>query len=100
VFLLVVLGGTFTHADGSFDSHHASDGSAVVSLATGHFHLNDDTTSDNDNLDIHCDSDLPYPPEMAEINCTLRFKMLTYSGDRLLIGMARSLELPPPRFSS
>jgi hypothetical protein len=100
VFLLVVLGGTFTHADGSFDHHHASDGSTVVSHATGHSHLNDDTSSDNDNLDIHCGSDLPYPPELTEINCVLRFNKLTYSGDWLLIGVAGSLELPPPRFIS
>lgn len=100
VFMLVVLGGTYSHAAESFHSHHQVTESVSTSLPAVHAHLNGNDTTAKKNTDIHCGGEILFAPKPQDIGFVRPIGRPNNSSDRWLTGISKCLDPPPPRLFS
>jgi len=100
VFMLVILGGTYAHADGSHHEHDILSKKVANSLSPAHSHLGDNNRVVKDTADIHCGGEILFPPKVLESVCKLPDKRIVFIKDHWLPGLSKGLDPPPPRLFS
>jgi hypothetical protein len=100
VFMLVILGGTYAHADRSHHVHDILSKKVAKSLSPAHSHLGDDNMAVKDTADIHCGGEILFPPKVFENVCKLPDKEVVLNKAQWLPGLLKGLDPPPPRLFS
>ena len=99
VFMLVVIGGTYAHADESSHQHQFVEGPSSSALQE-HTHINNAGSIVDESSDIHCGGMIYFPPLPKGIHSVVQISKPVILADQRLTRLSNGLDPPPPRLFS
>ena len=99
VFVLVIVGGTYAHADEVAHQHPFVDGASSLALPE-HTHINNAGSNVDESSDIHCGGLIYFPPLPQGVHFVLQINKPMILADQRSTGLSNGLDPPPPRLLS